>query len=154
MELPVQDSCLALRAPALYIVRACLYIYGMFTSDRGASQSWEHVPRGGAERKHPFSPLPAFLVCNWSGICSELLPEYGSRELATGRAEREPWSPSAPGVLSPNTHAVSLEGRVTKEKPRPTAQRIKLVLGSRTCSSAFKPAWGVHSRQPCAPGCL
>lgn len=41
MELPVQDSCLALRAPALYIVRACLYIYGMFTSDKATGQSWE-----------------------------------------------------------------------------------------------------------------
>lgn len=68
-----------------HCVRACLHIYGMFTSHRAAGQSRKYLPGGGIERRHPFSPLPVFLVHNWSGVLQlpgihpEFLLEQGSR---------------------------------------------------------------------------
>lgn len=76
-----------------------------YVSNRAAGQLWECLSRDGVERKHPFSPLPAFLVHNWSGVCqlSETHPqssskcqEHVSSELGVqwGRGGTEkPWSP-------------------------------------------------------------
>ena len=54
MEISDQDSHLALIVPV-----ACIYksLFGMFSGDRASGQSQEYQPRGGIERKHPFSPL-------------------------------------------------------------------------------------------------
>lgn len=47
MERSHQDSHLALIAPIVYIIRACLYIYGMLIGNRTTGQSQEYLPRGG-----------------------------------------------------------------------------------------------------------
>lgn len=56
MELSDQESPLALVAPIIYIIRACLHIHGMFTSGRDAVWSQVCWSRAGLQRKHPFSP--------------------------------------------------------------------------------------------------
>lgn len=56
MEHSDQDSCLAWIVPILYIIRACLHIYGMSTTGRATVQSGDCWSRVGVERKHPLSP--------------------------------------------------------------------------------------------------
>lgn len=80
---------------------------------------WEYLLRRGVERKHPFSPLPVFLACSWSGVhlpqgtSPQLLLECGSREL--GHQE------SGEGALEPRC-----------------SWGIELMFGSRTCSQPGK----------------
>lgn len=78
----------------------------MFTGHRAgsASPTWERWFRGGVKRKHPFSPLPVFLVRHWSGILQSPgnRPQSSSwcKEGRKERTERAPWSLGAPGELS------------------------------------------------------
>lgn len=64
MEVSDQDSCQALIASIVPIIRGCLHIYGTFTGDRADGQSRNISP------EKFFSPQ--FLVSNWSGICKSL----------------------------------------------------------------------------------
>lgn len=104
MELSDQDSCLPLVMPVMYVIRVCLHIYGVFTGNRATGQSWGVPVQGRVERKHPFSPLPAFLVCNCSGIhqspgsCSQSCSlSVGAGNWAARRVDRELWGSSVPG---------------------------------------------------------
>lgn len=54
MNLSDQDFRLSLILPIVYIIRACLHVYGMFISGR-AGQSQDCWSRVGVERKHPLS---------------------------------------------------------------------------------------------------
>lgn len=56
MERSDQYSHLALLTSTMYIIRACLHIYGMYTSNRATSQSRDCQSSVGVERKQPLSP--------------------------------------------------------------------------------------------------